>query len=99
MLQTGELQERSENLGDLLAAGLGELVGQGIDVLRARGLWAGVDISSELGTGRHMCERLLDHRILANEAHGQTAGLAPPLVPYEDDIDLLLAAFRSICSG
>ncbi len=45
MLQTGEFQKRAETLGDRLAAGLGELVGHGVDKVRARGLWAGVDIS------------------------------------------------------
>jgi len=99
MLQTGELQQRSETLGDRLAAGLGQLVGQGIDELRARGLWAGVDISPAIGTGRHVCEQLLDRSILAKEAHGQTVRLAPPLVACEDDIDLLVNAFHTICSG
>ena len=67
--------------------------------MRARGLWAGVDISPELGTGRHVCEQLLDHGILAKEAHGQTVRLAPPLVASEEDIDLLVTAFHTICSG
>ena len=99
MLLTGDFQERAETLGDQLAAGLGELVGQGVDEVRARGLWAGVDISPELSTGRHVCEQLLDHGILAKEAHGQTVRLAPPLVASEEDIDLLVTAFRTVCSG
>ena len=99
MLQTGEFQKRAETLGDRLAAGLGELVGHGVDKVRARGLWAGVDISPELSTGRHACEQLLEHGILAKEAHGQTLRLAPPLVASEEDIDLVVAAFRTICSS
>ncbi len=99
MLQTGEFQKRAQTLGDRLAAALGELVGHGVDKVRARGLWAGVDISPELSTGRHACEQLLEHGILAKEAHGQTLRLAPPLVASEDDIDLVVAAFRAICSG
>ncbi len=67
--------------------------------MRARGLWAGVDISPAIGTGRHVCEQLLDHSILAKEAHGQTIRLAPPLVACEDDIDLMVNAFRIVCSG
>jgi ornithine--oxo-acid transaminase len=99
MLHTGEFQKRAETLGDRLAAGLGELVGQGVDQVRARGLWAGVDISPELSTGRRICEQLLDQGVLAKEAHGQTVRLAPPLVADEEDIDLLVAAFHTICSG
>jgi ornithine--oxo-acid transaminase len=99
MLNTGEFQERAQTLGRRLAAGLGDLVGQGVTEVRARGLWAGVDIDPELSTGRDVCERLLDHGVLAKEAHGQTVRLAPPLVASEDDVDLLVEAFRQVCSG
>ena len=99
MLNTGEFQQRAETLGDKLAAGLGELVGQGVDAVRSRGLWAGIDISPELSTGRHVCEQLLEHGILAKEAHGQTLRLAPPLVASEEDIELLVTTLRTICTG
>ena len=99
MLHTGELQERAVTLGDQLAAGLGALVGQGVDAVRSRGLWAGIDISPELSTGRHVCEQLLEHGILAKEAHGQTLRLAPPLVASQEDIELLVTTFHTICSG
>lgn len=99
MLGTGEMQQRSQTLGARLAAGLEPLVGRGVTAVRARGLWAGVDIDPETGTGRHVCERLLDLGILAKEAHGQTVRLAPPLIASEDDIDLLVDAFRTVCSG
>jgi ornithine--oxo-acid transaminase len=98
MLQTGEFQERARTLGARLATGLDALVGHGVDDVRARGLWAGVDISPELATGRRVCEQLLEHGVLAKEAHGQTVRLAPPLVASEDDVDLLVDAFRTICS-
>jgi ornithine--oxo-acid transaminase len=99
MVETGEFQERAAVLGDRLAAGLRQLVGQGLDRVRARGLWAGVDVTPELSTGRRVCERLLDLGILAKEAHGQTVRLAPPLVASEEDVDLLVEAFRTICTG
>ena len=57
-----------------------------------------MDISPSLTTGRHVCEQLLDHGILAKEAHGQTVRLAPPIVASEADIDLLIEAFRVICT-
>ena len=99
MLADGEFQKRAETLGGYLADGLGALVGQGIDEVRVRGLWAGVDITPGLTTGRHVCEQLLDHGILAKEAHGQTVRLAPPLVATEEDLDRLLGAFAQICAG
>lgn len=98
MLQTGEYQERAAVLGSHLAQGLGDLVGHGVDEVRTRGLWAGVDVNPELSTGRHVCEMLLERGILAKEAHGQTVRLAPPLVASEEDIDRLIAAFHAVCS-
>jgi ornithine--oxo-acid transaminase len=99
MLQTGEFQARAASLGERLAAGLRELVGHGVDAVRSRGLWAGVDINPELATGRSVCEQLLDRGVLAKEAHGHTVRLAPPLVASEDDIDLLVDAFGAVCAG
>ncbi len=95
MLQTGEYQSRAEKLGAHLAAGLEPLVGQGLDAVRVRGLWAGIDIDPELATGRDVTEALLDRGILAKEAHGQTVRLAPPLVASEEDLDLLVSAFAT----
>jgi ornithine--oxo-acid transaminase len=99
MVGTGEFQERASTLGARLAAGLRGLLGRGLDEVRARGLWAGVDVNPELSTGRRVCEQLLDLGVLAKEAHGQTVRLAPPLVASEEDIDLLVDAFRTVCAG
>jgi ornithine--oxo-acid transaminase len=98
MLRTGEYQERARVLGARLAAGLDDLVGHGVDRVRARGLWAGVDVSPDTATGRQVCERLLELGILAKEAHGQTVRLSPPLVASEEDIDFLVAALGAVCS-
>ena len=49
LLQTGEFQERAVELGDVLAAELGKLVGHGVVEVRSRGAWAGVDIDAGPG--------------------------------------------------
>ncbi len=59
LLETGEFQERSAVLGRTMAGALAELVGDGIVATRCRGLWAGVDIDPALGSGRAVCEALL----------------------------------------
>jgi len=99
MLETGEFQERAAKLGAQLHEGLSALIGDGIDAVRTRGLWAGVDISPSLMTGRAFCEALLEQGILAKEAHGQTVRLAPPIVASEADIDTLIAAFRTVAGA
>ena len=96
ILNEGEFQKRAETLGHYLDDGLQALVGHGIEAVRCRGLWAGVDISPEVSSGRAFCEGLVEHGVLAKEAHGQTVRLAPPIVATEEDLDVLLGAFRSV---
>jgi ornithine--oxo-acid transaminase len=96
MLATGEFQERAEKLGAYLHDGLTSMVGHGLIEVRTRGLWAGVDIEPELATGRYVTEALLERGVLAKEAHGQTVRLAPPLVATEQDLDVLVDAFRDV---
>ena len=99
MLETGEFQERAAKLGEQLYVGLSDLVGHGIDAVRGRGLWAGIDIAPDKMTGRDFTEALLARGILAKEAHGQTVRLAPPIVAGESDIDLLVDSFREVITA
>ncbi len=92
MLTTGEFQAAARERGEQLAAGLASLRSRGIDGIRLRGLWAGVDLDPAVGTGRALAERLLAHGVLAKDTHGRTIRLAPPLVVTAQDIDALLAA-------
>ncbi|MBO0847373.1 MAG: ornithine--oxo-acid transaminase [Nocardioides sp.] len=96
MLQTGEFQDRAAKLGEQLHGGLAGLVGHGINAVRARGLWAGIDIAPDKMTGREFTEALLTKGVLAKEAHGQTVRLAPPIVASESDIDLLVSSFHDV---
>ena len=96
MLATGEFQQASAELGVRLDEGLSGLIGNGVDQVRTRGLWAGIDIDPTVATGREVTERLLAQGILAKEAHGQTVRLAPPLVCTNDEIDTLVEGFAAV---
>jgi ornithine--oxo-acid transaminase len=94
LLQSGEYQERSAELGEVLRAELEKLLGHGVIEVRARGAWAGVDIDPEIGTGRQVCEALLARGVLAKDTHGSTIRLAPPLVITADEIIWAVAQLR-----
>jgi ornithine--oxo-acid transaminase len=94
MLQTGEYQESSRRLGEVMADGLRSIEGGGVLEVRARGLWAGVDVDPRLLTGRDLCESLMKRGVLAKDTHGSTIRLAPPLVATDDDIAFLVDAMR-----
>jgi ornithine--oxo-acid transaminase len=96
LLETGEPQARSRELGAHLHERLGRLVGNGVTAVRGVGLWAGVDIEPALGTGRSICERLLTKGVIAKDTHGQTIRLAPPLVITCEELDLALDALEAV---
>jgi ornithine--oxo-acid transaminase len=82
--------------GSRLATGLRGLGCEVIRAVRSRGLWAGVDLDPSVITGRQMCERLMEHHVLAKDTHGSTIRLAPPLVCSDEDIDLLVDAIGTV---
>ncbi|MEU8733623.1 ornithine--oxo-acid transaminase [Streptomyces tendae] len=100
MLRTGEYQQRAAELGEHLHHALASLTAAGvIQEARGRGLWAGVDIAPERGTGREVSERLLDRRVLVKDTHGSTIRLAPPLVISKEELDWGLEQLHSVLTG
>ncbi|HMM96269.1 ornithine--oxo-acid transaminase [Phycicoccus sp.] len=96
MLEEGEFQSWATRSGALLADGLRPLVGHGLDAVRIRGLWAGLDVSPGGPSGRELCERLLERGILAKDTHGSTIRLAPPLVVTDDEVRMLVDAVTDV---
>lgn len=96
LLATGEPQQRAQDMGEKLHAGLAELAPLGITEVRGRGLWAGIDIDPALGTGRQCCERLAAHGILAKDTHGSAIRLSPPLVITDEELERGLAALGEV---
>jgi ornithine--oxo-acid transaminase len=96
MTRTGEHQVRAAELGARLHERLWSFVGNGLDAVRGRGLWAGVDVSSDRGSGRAVCEALLERGVLAKEAHGATLRLAPAIVVSGTDLDWALDQLEAV---
>ncbi len=86
ILETGEFQRRSRELGAGLRALLEGLVDQGVVAVRSAGLWAGVDIDPGLATGRRAAELLAARGVLVKDTHGSTIRFAPPLVVEADEL-------------
>ncbi|MEW2635728.1 ornithine--oxo-acid transaminase [Streptomyces sp. NPDC048389] len=100
MLRTGEFQRRAAELGEHLHRELALLSGSGaVTAVRGRGLWAGVDIAPEHGTGREVSEKLVDLGVLVKDTHGPTIRIAPPLVISKEDLDWGLDRIRAALSG
>jgi ornithine--oxo-acid transaminase len=87
LLNTGEFQAAAAARGAQLHARLAELAPLGVTAVRGLGLWAGIDIDPTVGTGREICERLMERGALAKDTHGSTIRLAPPLTITEAEVD------------
>ncbi|MFX4273180.1 ornithine--oxo-acid transaminase [Propionibacteriaceae bacterium Y1685] len=99
LLATGEFQARAKVLGEQLRSRLEGLVGHGVQAVRTRGLWAGIDIDPALMTGRRAAEELAARGVLSKETHGQTLRLAPPLVITEQELDWMVDVLTSVLAG
>ena len=94
LLETGEFQKRSTELGAYMHERLNALVGQGVAAVRGRGLWAGVDIDPAAKSGREVSLSLRDQGVLCKETHERTLRMAPPLVITKDEIDHAVDALK-----
>ncbi|MCV7001080.1 ornithine--oxo-acid transaminase [Mycolicibacterium alvei] len=93
MLRRGEFQLRSTQLGEHLHNRLTGLIGHGVTAVRGMGLWAGVDIDPDLGTGKQLSLALAERGVLVKDTHGSTLRFAPPLVVTADELDWAVDQF------
>ncbi len=96
LLETGEYQARSRELGAHLHSRLSALEGRGVLEVRGAGLWAGIDIDPALATGREVCERLAAKGVLAKDTHGSTIRLAPPIVVTAEELDWAVEQLEAV---
>ncbi|WP_166902589.1 ornithine--oxo-acid transaminase [Mycobacterium sp. DL440] len=93
MLRRGEFQLRSSELGTHLHERLRGLTGRGVTAVRGMGLWAGVDIDPDLGTGKQFGLALAERGVLVKDTHGSTLRFAPPLVVTSHELDWAVDQF------
>jgi len=96
LLETGEMQRRAGELGERLRVSLERLIGSGVTAVRGAGLWAGVDIDPALGTGREVCELLMERGVLVKDTHGSTIRFAPPIVVPAEDLDWAVQQLEAV---
>jgi ornithine aminotransferase len=99
MLQRGEFQDRSAELGERLQARLSALIGRGVVAVRGLGLWAGVDIDPSLATGKQISVKLAERGVLVKDTHGSTLRFAPPLVITAEEIDWAIDQFADVLAA
>ncbi len=86
ILNTGEYQRNSAELGEWLIGTLREKAIPTVEQVRGKGLWVGIVLKPEAGTARTACERLMAEGVLAKDTHETTIRLAPPLCITRDEL-------------
>jgi ornithine--oxo-acid transaminase len=91
-----ELCDRAAELGAYLLAELASLPSPHVELVRGRGLWAGIVLKEEAGGARRFCEALMRLGILAKETHETVIRFAPPLVIKKEEIDWALERIATV---
>jgi len=81
-----------QQLGERLAAGLGEL--PGVTEVRGRGLMRAIDVDSDAPDIARRA--LLEQRLVVNATGPATIRFEPPLIVTEAEIDEALARLRAL---
>ena len=84
-----KLPENATKVGDYLAKNIREIAKRSPHVkeVRNRGLFIGVEVKD--GNAMDYCRRMLDLGLLANDSHGHTIRISPPLILTETDADYI----------
>lgn len=91
-----KLAEKSKELGEYFVSQLCNINSPLVKEVRGKGLLIGVEIKSECGPARPLCEQLMVRGLLCKETHKQTIRFAPPLVITKEEIDWALALIKEV---
>lgn len=94
---TGEnLAARSEHMGAILKKKIDDIAERSSHVkeVRGKGLFIGIEVNN--GDAMLYCRKLLDMGMLANDSHGHTIRISPPLVIDENDVDYICERLEKV---
>ena len=91
-----DLPARSAAKGIVLKRRIMEVAGRSPHVkeVRGRGLFIGIEVKG--GDAMLFCRKLLEQGVLANDSHGHTIRISPPLVINDDEIDYLIERLEKV---
>ncbi|HOP07875.1 MAG TPA: ornithine--oxo-acid transaminase [candidate division Zixibacteria bacterium] len=89
VIKEEKLCERSAEMGKKLKARIEEIASRSSHVkeVRGKGLFIGIEVKS--GDAMVYCRKLLDLGMLANDSHGHTIRISPPLIIDDSHIDYI----------
>ncbi len=94
-----KLAERSAIQGRQLFQRLTEIASRSphIKEVRGKGLFIGIEVHN--GNAMEFCKQLLDLGVLANDSHGRTIRISPPLIINDSELDYLCERIEKVLVG
>jgi ornithine--oxo-acid transaminase len=91
-----ELPARAATQGVKLKKKIEEIAARSSHVkeVRGRGLFIGIEVKD--GDAMNYCRKLLDLGVLANDSHGHTIRISPPLIINDDEMNYLLERLEKV---
>ena len=96
VMQSEKLADRSAKMGKILKDKIMKVAERSSHVkeVRGRGLFIGVEVNN--GDAMHYCEKLLNLDMLANDSHGHTIRISPPLIINEKEVDYIVERLEKV---
>ncbi len=90
------LPGRAASKGEILKKKIVDIAKRSTHVkeVRGKGLFIGIEVNNSDAMG--YCRKLLDLGILANDSHGHTIRISPPLIINDDEIEYLVERLEKI---
>jgi ornithine--oxo-acid transaminase len=91
-----DLPARSAAKGAILKKKIMDVVSRSSHVkeVRGKGLFIGIEVNG--GDAMVYCRKLLDLGVLANDSHGHTIRISPPLIINDDEINYLVERLEKV---
>jgi len=91
-----KLAEKSQEIGTYLADKIKEIASRSkiVKEVRNRGLFIGVEVKD--GDAMKYCRQLLEMDLMANDSHGHTIRISPPLILTESGADYIAERLESV---
>jgi len=94
-----KLPVRAAEKGKMLKEKIEEIASRSKHVkeVRGRGLFIGIEVKN--GDAMSFCKQLLELGVMANDSHGHTIRISPPLVISDDEINYLVERLEKVLVG
>lgn len=96
VIENEKLAQRSADMGAVLKKKIEDIASRSKHVkeVRGKGLFIGIEVKS--GDAMHFCSQLLAMDMLANDSHGHTIRISPPLIIGESEIDYICERLEKV---